>query len=74
MCGLVYLEDGSGGDHHQQCYHSCQRGEVAHENRVAVGVRESGLQLGLPCDLHDIDGHAVSDHHHCKIFDVRTLR
>ena len=72
--GFIYLENGPGGNHHQKSYYSSHRGEVAHEDRVAVGVWESSLQLGLPRDFDDINGHAVSDNHHCEIFDIRTLR
>ena len=41
--GLTYLENGPGGNHHQESYYSSHRGEVAHEDRVAVGVWECGL-------------------------------
>ena len=50
-------------EHHEQGGDAGHGGEVAHEHGVGVRVREGRLQLALPGHLHDVDRHAVPDHH-----------
>lgn len=45
------LKDRSRGKHHEKRHHACEGGEVTHEHRVAVRVREGSLQLRFPGHL-----------------------
>mmetsp|Transcript_4921 Transcript_4921/g.7803 ORF Transcript_4921/g.7803 Transcript_4921/m.7803 type:complete len:261 (-) Transcript_4921:1323-2105(-) len=59
--------------HHHQSDGPSGTGEVPHESAVRVGVRELGLQPGLPSDLHNVDAHAIAYDQQCQITDVRTI-
>ena len=67
------LEDEARDDHHKEGDHTSGRGEVTHEGRVVVGVRELRLDLTLPRHLHQVDAHAIRHNRGRQVADVRRL-